>query len=366
MSAAPLSAAPLRVAVLGSGPRGIVNAELLASSGVGSVVGFWDRTPSRAAEAAARFGAVSAESAERLVSQTRPDVVAILTHPSARSSLVAAAVAGGARTIVIEKPLALSAEELGRVEDAAGDAFVVINTQYQWMPHWQQALALVRAGELGDILSIAGSCGVNVLEQGPHVLGLCLAVARAAGLPEPSWVLAGGSGSVAFDDLEVPADLVATYGLGDVRLTFAAGDVAPVVPGESIIHFQQQERVIGTRGALWISLNQGGELTRSAVSADSERSNGSEGSEGSEGSNGSNGSNGLIGAGLTVETISTQWPRDDTLAQSAFYRDLAAAIDDPSLRAVFPTRLSVAAAETRMLFATIESAQAGRRVRLSA
>jgi len=313
--------APLRVAILGSGPRGILNAELLANSGIGAAVGFWDRTPARAVAAAVRFAARSSEDVTSLIALTQPDLVAVLTHPAARASLVAAAVAGGAKAIVIEKPLALTTSSLADVEAASGSAFVVVNTQYRWMPHWQRYLGLVRAGEVGDIHLISGSTGANILEQGPHVLGLCLAVAEAAGLPNPSWVLAGGSG----DDGVVPADLVASIGLGDARISLLAGDVAPRVPGESVIHYQQRIEVVGSRGRLTVTLNQGAELVIDG----------------------------------RVERSSTEWPRDDTLAQAAFYRDVQAAIADAPLRESFPTRLSRAAAETRILFAAIQSARGG-------
>ena len=161
---------------------------------------------------------------------------------------------------MIEKPIALTPAELDRVESAAGDAFVMINTQYQWMPHWQRYLALIGAGALGEIRSIRASVGVDIFEQGPHALSLAMAAADAAGLPEPTWTLAGADGTFDFAGVAVPADTVATFDLGEARLTLTAGTSAPPVPGETVRAFQQQTEIVGSVGRIWVSLNQGSQL----------------------------------------------------------------------------------------------------------
>ncbi len=327
------TAAPLRVAILGCGPRGIATARFLVATGIGAPVGFWDRNPGRAAAARAKFGGATATSVARLVERTTPDVTAVLTHPAMRSELVAAAVAGGSRAILIEKPVALDASELARVETAAGDAFVVVSTQYQWMPHWRRYLSRIRNGDLGDILAISGSTGVHVLEQGPHVLGLALAVAEASGLASPEWVLADSSGSADFGGVTVPENLAATMGIGPVRLNLTAGAASRPVPGETVSVYQQQLDVLGSRGRLWVSLNQGATL--------------------------------WTASGGLVETARTNWPADDTAALSAFYSDIAACLRNPDLRASFATRLEIAARQSRILFSAIDSAKIGETITLT-
>jgi predicted dehydrogenase len=328
-----VAAAPLRVAILGCGPRGIATAQFLVATGIGAPVGFWDRNPARAAAACAEFGGATATSVAGLVELTTPDLTAVLTHPAMRSELVASAVSGGTRAILIEKPVALDEYELARVEAAASDAFVVVSTQYQWMPHWRRYLARIRDGELGDILAISGSTVVNVLEQGSHVLSLVLAVAEAGRLGSPEWVLAGSSGSADVGGVGVPESLVATMGIGPVRLNLTAGPASRPVPGETVSVYQQQLEVVGSRGRLWVSLNQGATL--------------------------------WTASGGLVETERTAWPRDDIAALSAFYGDIAASLRDSDLRASFATRLERAARQSRILFAAIESARQGEIITLT-
>ncbi len=321
---------PLRVAFVGTGPRSLQSARMLADSGVGTPVGFWNRTRDAAERAAAQFSAPAYRRIGELIERTHPDLVAIMTHPTARSELLDEAVGSGVRAILMEKPIALTPAELDRVESAAGDSFVMINTQYQWMPHWQRYLALIGAGALGEIRSIRASVGVDILEQGPHALSLAMAAADVAGLPEPTWTLAGADGTFDFAGIAVPADTVATFDLGEARLSLTAGTIAPPVPGETVRAFQQQTEIVGSVGRIWVSLNQGSQLWL----ADSH------------------------------EHAPTSWEQDDHASQTELFSAISAALADPSRQRSFPTRLEVAARQARMLFGAIASAEAGRRVRL--
>jgi predicted dehydrogenase len=301
---------------------------MLAESGIGVPVGFWNRTPSAAADTAAEIGGRAYDTVEEMVRNEHPDLVAIMTHPAARAELVSESVGAGATSLLIEKPIALTRAELDRVESAVGGVFVAINTQYQWMPHWQELLADIAAGRLGEISSIRASVGVDILEQGPHALSLAMAAAGAAGLPAPRWVIAGADGRIDFAGTEVPADATALYDLGDARLTLTAGSCAPPVPGETVRAFQQQTEIVGSTGRIWVSLNQGAQR--------------------------------WLATGH--EELSTRWERDDYASQTGLFAAIAAALEDPALRASFPTRLDAAAAQARMLFGAIESAATRRRV----
>ncbi len=324
------SSGQLRVAFVGAGRRSLQSARMLADSGIGAPVGFWNRSRDVAERASGEFSVPAYDRIAELVERTRPDLVAIMTHPSARAEPLADAVAAGARVVLVEKPVALTPADLTAVERAAGDAFVVINTQYQWMPHWQRLLGVIADGRLGEIRAIRASVGVDILEQGPHALSLAMAAARAVGLHTPTWVLAGGDGTFDFAGVAVPADTLATFDLGDVRMSLAAGGVAPPVPGETIRAFQQQTEIVGSLGRIWVSLNQGAQL--------------------------------WLGEGH--EDISTEWDRDDQASQTGLFAAIARAIADPAQQAQFPTRMEVAAEQARMLFGAIESARSGRLVRL--
>jgi predicted dehydrogenase len=303
---------------------------MLAGSGVGRPVGFWSRTASAAEEAAAEFSVDSFSDPGTMIAATQPDLVAIMTHPVARASVLKEVVDAGARHILVEKPIALTADELLAIEDLAGDRFVVVNTQYQWMPHWQRVLGLISDGALGDIRQIRASVGVDILEQGPHALSLAMASASAAGLPDPTWVVAGGSDPIDFGGIPVPSEAIALFDLGESRLTLAAGSCAPRVPGETVRAFQQQTEILGSRGRIWVSLNQGAEI--------------------------------WVDGSFATET--TEWDRDDLASQTGLFDHIARAIEDPARQATFPTRLAAAAAQARMLFGAIAAINTRTRVQL--
>lgn len=311
----------MRVVFVGAGPRAVSQIEALGRSGAGEPVGVWNRTR----ETASSLGIPVFASVTELIRETNPDLVSVVTHPAARYPLLREAIDAGARAILLEKPIALTDAELSLVRDAGGECFIAANTQYRWMSHWQRFFDLIADGGLGEIRAIRASTGVDLLEQGPHLLSLALSAARAAALPEPTWVLAGTSDPGADG---VPRNTTAVMDLGAIRLQLLAGEVSPRVPGEDVIFYQQQVEITGSHGRLWVSLNQGWELTTS------------------EG----------------VETGITQWPRDDYQSQADLFRELAAAVRDEKLQASFPTRIEVAAREAAVLFACIQSGASGERV----
>lgn len=321
---------PLRVAFAGAARRSQQAAQMLVDSGIGVPTGFWNRTPDRADSVAASFGVPAYADLATMVESSEPDLVAVITHPAARATLVETAVRAGARAVLVEKPLALTAQELAAVERAAGDAFVAVNTQYQFMPHWRRYLDEIADGALGNVHLVRVSVGVDILEQGPHALSLAMAVADAAGLPPPTWVLAASDGTIDFGGVSVPASTSAVFDLGDARLALQAGACAPPVPGETIRGFQQQTEISGERGHLWVSLNQGARL--------------------------------LSARGL--ETTVTCWDDDDYASQTGLFAAIAEAVDSAERMASFPTRLEVAARQTRLLLGAIEAATRGDRLSL--
>jgi predicted dehydrogenase len=319
------AAAPIRIATIGAGQRASDELAAMARSGCAEPVGFWNRTPAAAHELARRAGlgrrAAGFAGVAEMIERTAPDLVNVVTHPSARLPLIREAIDAGAGALLVEKPVALTRGELAELRVLSERAFIVVNTQYRWMSHWQRFWRVLGDGGIGDIRSIRVSTAVDVLEQGPHLLSLALAAARVSGLPLPTWVLAGGAGVNRFGDVEVPADLTAVMDLGSARLQMIAGPSAPRVGDEDVVFYQQQVEIVGSAGRIWSSLTRGWELWTED--------------------------------GFT--SGSTEWPRDDIQSQADLLTDLAAAIRDPALRAGFPTALDRSAEEADVLFACIDA-----------
>jgi hypothetical protein len=314
---------PMRVAIVGAGARAEVVCQALLASGTGVPAGVWNRTPGPAEALAQSMRTRAYQSVGDMVTAEHPDLVAILTNPAARSALLEEAVRAGARAVLLEKPIALTRNELERVRRAAGDAFVVVNTQYQWMDHWRELLNRVRNGRIGIVSGIRGSSPVGVLEQAPHIASLVTAIAYVAELPLPTRVLAATDSNT--------NSLVADFDLGSARFSLTAGPVAPLVRDEATIWYHQQLDIVGSLGRIWVSLNRGWSMWDA----------------------------------VGLQSGSTEWPRDDAQSQQSLLIDLQAALFDPDRQASFPTRLEVAAMEADWLFAAFESASSGCLVSLS-
>ena len=200
------------------------------------------------------------------------------------------------------------------------------------MPHWQRFWALLRAQELGPVRTLRVGTRAHILEQGVHVLDLALRAAALSGLPDPAWVLAACTGAEDGGGTPVPADTSATIGVGDGRLYLNAGPSAPEVPGETVYWYHMQVEIIGDRGRLWVSLNQGWQLWRDGAFSSGE----------------------------------TAWPKNDGEAQQALFvalRDTLQGAGAPWRQ--FPTRIEVAARTAAVLFACSTSAAERRRVPLN-
>jgi predicted dehydrogenase len=322
----------LRVLHVGCGPRGLIHLAAMRASNAVEIVGVCDMNAERLAAAGERFEIERRfDDMDAAISELQPDLVDIVTPPTIRLSIVEQAIAAGAPAIQIEKPVALTPSEARRLIELGQQRLISVNTQYQWMPHWQRIWQQLRAGILGEVRTIRASTRTNILEQGPHILDLALRAAACCGLPAPEWVLAGASGLEHFGAMPVPADTVATVGLGEARLFLNAGASAPAVPGETGFYYQQQLEIIGSRGRLWVSLNQGWELWSEAG----------------------------------WEQGPTRWPQDDLAAQPALFVELRDRLLDGSWPD-FPTRIEVAGRIAELMFACYTSAESSQRVALPA
>lgn len=321
----------LRVASVGCGPRGHAHMNAMRLSGAVEHVAVCDVHADRVRAAAEKFVVPRAYlDLSEMIQREQPDLVDIVTPPTIRVAVVEAAVLAGAKNILIEKPIALRPSESRRLVELGRQAFIAVNTQYQWMPHWQRFWGLIGDGALGEIRTIRCSTRTNLLEQGPHVIDLALRAALAGGLPEPEWVLAAAAGVERFGTTPVPADTAATVGLGPARLFWNQGPSAPDVPGESVYWYHIQVEILGPRGRLWVSLNKGWELWLE---------------------------------GRPVERGETAWPRDDAVAQAAMFVELRDTIR-AGTTGDFPTRIHIAARNSDLMFACYASALGNGRVAL--
>jgi predicted dehydrogenase len=319
----------LRIAQIGCGKRGAIHMQAMHDCGAVDLIALCEQDAEKLHLAGEKYG-VERRYADltEMIQTEQPDLVNIVTPPEVRLAIIEQAIAAGAKALLIEKPMALTRAELDRLLVLGQDRLIAVNTQYQWMAHWGRFWQLLSEGALGQVRLLRASTRANLFEQGPHILDLALKAARLSGLPEPEWVLAAGTGKDSFGQFRVPADTSATIGLGEARLHFNAGPSAPQVPGESIIWYQQQVEVIGDKGRLWVSLNQGWTLWHEGQ----------------------------------FESGTTTWATDDGVAQRGLFVHLRDALTDGWRQ--FPTHVEIAGRNAAVLFACAESIAQQKRIEI--
>ena len=102
----------------------------------------------------------------------KPDLVHVNTPPDVRLEVMVAAEAAGVGALIIEKPLAIQAEDYLAIRTFADGCKlkVAINHQLHFHPRRHTLQQLVHDGAIGAIRFIDASARMNMAYQGTHVL----------------------------------------------------------------------------------------------------------------------------------------------------------------------------------------------------
>jgi predicted dehydrogenase len=148
----------VKVGVIGSGFIGPAHVEALRRLGIG-VAGLAESTPQLAVEKAAALHLGHAyASVDEMLSDASIDVVHI-TSPNHLHAAHAQAVLNTGKHVVCEKPLAMTSQQSAELVKQAAERRLVnaVNFNIRFYPLAQQARAMVRSQELGDIYIVQGS-----------------------------------------------------------------------------------------------------------------------------------------------------------------------------------------------------------------
>lgn len=106
---------------------------------------------------------------DRMLAETRPDVVHVLAPPATHAALVGAALRAGAH-VFVEKPIAPSWAEYERMreEAVARGLLLMENYNYLFMDSVQRGLGLLRSGDLGEPVNLDVSMGVGLAGAAYH------------------------------------------------------------------------------------------------------------------------------------------------------------------------------------------------------
>jgi predicted dehydrogenase len=127
-----------------------------------------DPDPAAVAQVAARAGITARfASIDALVKETAVDAVVLATPPHFLYETALVALAAG-KHVLAEKPIGIDEKEAAQLEEAVARAGVCYMAGYsfRFCAALQQVQALLRAGAIGELVSVMGSIGVAPMPSG--------------------------------------------------------------------------------------------------------------------------------------------------------------------------------------------------------
>jgi predicted dehydrogenase/nucleoside-diphosphate-sugar epimerase len=223
------------------------------------LVGVADLDTSRARENAEKWGTKAFADLDALVA-AGANVIHVLTPPSSHAAIARAALEHGCH-VLVEKPITEDAEEAHRLGELAAQKGLTISCNHSLLfdPQIVRALAMVKAGKLGDIVGVdilrgseypayeGGSlppwyrdAGYPFRDIGVHCLYLIQELLGPITGVDAKWRSLGGDPNLAFDEWR--ALVQCKRGLGQLQITY---NTKPM-QSQLIIH--------GTKGVLRVDL----------------------------------------------------------------------------------------------------------------
>ena len=155
----------MKTAIVVCGRMGDVHIRyILKTKGV-QLVALCDQKELRARELARQHGVPHYSDLARMLDETRPDAVHILTPPQTHTTLTIQALQSGCH-VLVEKPLCLTPEEAQAICVAVESAGRLVSVDHSllWSPSVQKAQRTIASGQLGRVLHIQYVMGDDYLQ----------------------------------------------------------------------------------------------------------------------------------------------------------------------------------------------------------
>jgi len=155
----------MKTAIVGCGHMARTHIPYVLKVPCVELVALCDRNEIRAKELAQRYTLPYYTDLTRMLNDTRPDAVHILTPPQTHAALTIRALQAGCH-VLVEKPLCLTLGEADAIYAAAQSAgrLVGVDHTHLWSPLVQRARRVVGSGQLGRITHIQYTVGDDYLE----------------------------------------------------------------------------------------------------------------------------------------------------------------------------------------------------------
>ncbi|HBP37811.1 MAG TPA: gfo/Idh/MocA family oxidoreductase, partial [Clostridiales bacterium] len=144
----------LRIAIVGAGIWGENHARIYQDHPFAETVAICDLNRDKARQLADRLGIAAYGDYREMLREVRCDAVAIVTPDFAHADIAVAAAEAG-KSLLIEKPLATTREDVFRIREAIARNRVraMVDLHNRWSPHFNVAHQALERGELGEIYS---------------------------------------------------------------------------------------------------------------------------------------------------------------------------------------------------------------------
>lgn len=237
-----------------SGGRANGHAEAYAHIPRGTLACISTRNRDNLEDFAARWGVEARYTEYReMFEHEKPDLVHVNTPPDVRLEVMEAAAAMGVPALIIEKPLAVQAEDFLAIQRFARTSRVkvAINHQLHFHPRRQHLQKLAQEGAIGEIRFIDASARMNMAFQGTHTLQ---AIAAFHANAKPTSIFAQISGGQGLRENPkkhyAPDATMATirYEDGISALLRCGTNGAYVLAGDERTNVHKQVAVYGTKG----------------------------------------------------------------------------------------------------------------------
>lgn len=255
---------PLKAVLVGTGGWARCHAQAWKQTPGAELAGIVQPRPGEESRArlegmAAEFGAPGSMDLEGLLRAVRPDIVDVACNPHFRLEAIRRSFAQGVSVFNVEKPLALTCREGLEIERFCREhgLKLTVNHQKKFMPGWRDVGRILRAGGLGEIEWMRGSCQGNVLEQGTHVVDMALFF---NGYAPPRWVVGQIGGLEGLDKPGASAPDMALAEIGfdhGARCLIDFGTLGRDFPGEPCKWYRFGVDVQAERGLARATLNSG-------------------------------------------------------------------------------------------------------------
>ena len=185
----------------------------------------------------------------------KPELLHVVTQPAQRVEFFELAKEYEIPAMLVEKPLALDADDFNALAALAKTmkTRVCVNHQLRFHPKVLELLGIVRGGGIGQVRLIDGSARFALAGQGTHILNLMFAFAGAR--PVRIFGQAGGR----LDSIShhpCPASAVGEMVFDNgVHGLLASGANAPVVDDPDVPWMHKRVAVYGTKGFVHWTMN---------------------------------------------------------------------------------------------------------------